>query len=107
MLRPPSQMDQARKQHYLPDRLCGITSKDYLLKARMTLAPAKTMTTKHPVTSWAAGIGYAIFLNDFVAIEPSVSYTDNTTKYSAINEKSSVAGFEIGVGFQIYLGSRN
>lgn len=70
------------------------------------LGSGKEDNTESSISSWSAGIGYAIFLNDHIAIEPTVAYTSNVTKYKEDNEKDIVTGLAVAIGFQIYLGKR-
>ena len=58
-------------------------------------------------SSWSAGIGYAIFLNDHVAIEPAVGYVSKIGKYKDSDERDIVSSITASVGFQIYLGKRD
>lgn len=54
---------------------------------------------------WSVGAGYAIFLNDNVAVEPMVSYKANTiTNSDDTNAKEKNNTILLSVGFSIYLG---
>lgn len=66
-----------------------------------------TTTTKHGVFDWGLGVGYAYFLNDYVAIEPMVSYVSYANNYKDPDFKTVNSGITLNVGFQIYLGPRN
>ena len=53
---------------------------------------------------YSALVGYAYFLNDYVAIEPTIGYHSNG---ASINDSDSRSGyFYISAGFTIYLGER-
>jgi outer membrane protein len=56
-------------------------------------------------TLWKVGIGHAIFLNEHVALEPSVSYQSNNlkSKEDGAEDISSVGQVVIGLGLSIYL----
>lgn len=56
------------------------------------------------VSSWSLGAGYAWFLNDYVAIEPTIGY--NTTIKKEGDFKYINGGFGINVGIQVYLGAK-
>jgi hypothetical protein len=66
-----------------------------------------TTTTKLGVFNWALAAGYAYFLNDYVAIEPTVGYGSNSLKNKDADVKQISNGLFINIGFQIYLGARN
>lgn len=54
---------------------------------------------------WKVGAGYAIFLNDHVAIEPSIQYRKTKTKFTDEYAKfeGSLGEFVIGVGLNAFL----
>lgn len=67
-----------------------------------------TTTTKYNAFNWDLGVGYAYFLNDYVAIEPMVLYGMQTLKGKEDNSgKLKTSGLSVNLGFQIYLGARN
>ena len=58
---------------------------------------------KSSVTSWSVGAGYAIFLNESVAIEPKIGYGSSTLKYKDVdNYKDIYAGLFFRLGVQVY-----
>ncbi|HZY81557.1 MAG TPA: outer membrane beta-barrel protein [Cyclobacteriaceae bacterium] len=59
--------------------------------------------------TWGIGVGYAYFLNDFVAVEPMVLYSGLNTKYKSQDPvyTTKTSGPSLRVAFQIYLGDRN
>lgn len=61
-------------------------------------------------SSWSLAAGYAIFLNDNVAIEPMLGYGSDVSKYASTDfapeSKDISSGLFLRVGFQIYLGSK-
>ena len=60
---------------------------------------------KYNQFAWALGGGYAIFLNDNVALEPMIRYSfDHIKDDVAPNDKTKTGAFEIMIGFNIYLG---
>ncbi len=65
-----------------------------------------TTTTKFNTSNWSLAAGYAIFLNNNVAIEPTIGYGSSTMKLKANDNKNIDSGLFINVGFQIYLGSK-
>ncbi len=67
-----------------------------------------TTTTKYNTFAWDLGVGYAYFLNDYVAIEPLVQYGMQTLKGKDDSTgKDKYSGLSINIGFQVYLGPRN
>ncbi len=60
---------------------------------------------KATITKWQLGAGYAIFLNDFVAIEPGVSYRSASSKSEdvSVETNSTIGEFVLSVGLNIYL----
>ena len=63
------------------------------------------------VSSWVGSVGYALFLNDHVAIEPLLGYKWRTVNYKATDsnpsEKNTNSSLYFQVGLQVYLGKRN
>ena len=57
--------------------------------------------------NWQVGVGYAIFLNDHIAIEPLVSYRSEDFTSKGENSSPDVtlreSGLIIGAGFNIFL----
>lgn len=55
---------------------------------------------------WSIGAGYAYFLNDYVSVEPLISYTTNTyTDSDNTGFKDKYGIFMVQIGFSIYLDS--
>ena len=63
-----------------------------------------TDETKYGVSGWSLSAGYAFLLNDHVAIEPQLGYSNKGYKNKENDVKSLDNGLFIRVGFQIYLG---
>ncbi|MEI9921621.1 MAG: hypothetical protein WDO14_22950 [Bacteroidota bacterium] len=63
-------------------------------------------TTKYGTSNWSLAAGYAYFLNDYVAVEPSVGYVSNTDKYKNPDAKFIDGSIFLNVGLQVYLGPR-
>jgi outer membrane protein len=64
---------------------------------------------KFNLSRWSLGAGYAIFLNDHVAIEPLISYQSLTTKPKDSQDsdvKNINSGLNINLGIQVYIGDR-
>jgi outer membrane protein len=61
------------------------------------------------VSKWKLGIGYAAFLNDHVALEPSLSYQGFSLKEDENDSDLtySTGQVVIGLGFSIYLGRKS
>jgi len=59
------------------------------------------------LSAWAISAGYALFLNDQVAVEPMISYKSSVAKESMQDYKGTNAGVVIGIGLQIYLGKNS
>ena len=62
-----------------------------------------TDETKYGLTKFDVGVGYAVFLNDNVAIEPMLGYGTSSLKNKDNDSKSIDSGIYLSVGFQIYL----
>jgi len=64
-----------------------------------------TVEQSYSSTSFNVGVGYALFLNDNVAIEPMLGYGSQTVKLKDVDpdRKSIDSGLFLRVGFQIYL----
>lgn len=76
-------------------------------KADYNLSSTSTITVKGSITAWSLGMGYAIFLNDHIAIEPLVAYQSATNKYEGSGDpKDTNAGLSINIGLRAYLGDR-
>jgi hypothetical protein len=66
-----------------------------------------TTETKASVFRWNLGLGYAIFLNDNVAIEPVIGYGSKTFKLDETGDpKTKFGGLFLQVGIQAYLGAK-
>lgn len=61
---------------------------------------------KYNTLSWALSAGYALFLNDFVAVEPQIGYGSVRYKEKDSNIKELENGLFLRVGFQVYLGNK-
>ncbi|WP_276372068.1 outer membrane beta-barrel protein [Chryseolinea sp. H1M3-3] len=57
-------------------------------------------------TSFAGAVGYAIFLNDNIAIEPMIGYGSSGDKYKDADYKDINNGLFVRVGIQAYLGNK-
>ncbi|MEL7001656.1 MAG: outer membrane beta-barrel protein [Bacteroidota bacterium] len=55
--------------------------------------------------TWNAGVGYAIFLNEWIAIEPTITYgsSTNTDDDQDPEAKFIQRGLQLNVGFNIFL----
>ena len=64
-----------------------------------------TTETKFSVFGWRAGGGYALFLNNNVAVEPMVTYGSRSLKLkdSDPEQKDIFSGLMINVGFNIFI----
>jgi len=62
--------------------------------------------TKYGLSSWTLAAGYAILLNNNVAIEPMLGYGSSVTKYKDADPeyKTIDSGLFIQVGIQVYIG---
>ncbi len=60
-------------------------------------------------SKWKLGVGYAAFLNEHVALEPSVSYQGNSLKEDDSDSDFTVntGQIVIGLGLSIYLGRKS
>jgi len=71
---------------------------------------AKTTSyeSSYNIYNWTTSAGYAIFLNDHVAIEPMLGYSWYTVNDKGTDgEKSSGSSLYFQVGLQVYLGRKN
>lgn len=81
--------------------------KGLFVEGEYNFGSGKNGDIKSSTNAWLGGIGYAAFMNDHIAIEPTVAYTSNSTHYTNPTHNATIAGFVVGVGLQIYLGKRN
>jgi hypothetical protein len=65
-----------------------------------------TDTNKFNITTWGLAVGYAWFLNDYVAVEPQIGYGSIGRKYKDNDVKGIDNGLFISVGIQAYLGNK-
>ena len=63
----------------------------------------ETDKTEYAVNGWSLSAGYAIFLNNVVAIEPQLGYGGKGYRNKDTEVKSVDSGIFLRVGFQIYL----
>ena len=65
-------------------------------------------TGEDKLSKYQLGIGYAIFINDFVALEPSMTYRSSKTKNTdgEARGEERLGEFVVGMGFSIYLHKR-
>ena len=61
---------------------------------------------KYNLSSLAISAGYAFFLNDNVAVEPSLGYRTTGWKNKDSEVKDIDSGLFLQIGFQIYLGNK-
>lgn len=52
---------------------------------------------------FSIGAGYALFLGDHVAIEPSINYIRDYQKFKNSDTTDILSAIELGVGFKVYL----
>ena len=62
-----------------------------------------TDATEYAVNGWSLSAGYAIFLNNIVAIEPQIGYGGKGYRNKDTEVKTVDSGIFLRVGFQIYL----
>ncbi len=55
---------------------------------------------------WGLSAGYAIVLNDHIAIEPALGYTSLTSNVSNSDTKNFNNGIFMHIGIQVYLGKK-
>ena len=60
-------------------------------------------TTKGSTFNWSLGGGYAILLNEHVAIEPQILYRSDSQTPDGSNITDRNAGLYIQMGFQVYI----
>jgi hypothetical protein len=68
--------------------------------------PATAGQIKSSLKKWSLAAGYAYFLNDYVAIEPSIGYQSDVTKNKDNDSKSTVRSIALSAALTIYLGER-
>ncbi len=61
---------------------------------------------KSSLFGYRLGVGYAIFLGDHIAIEPSIMYDRESQKVKDSDAKSILSVIEIGIGLKAYLDFR-
>jgi hypothetical protein len=62
-------------------------------------------TDQTDLTLWQLGAGYAFFLNEYVSVEPSITYrkTAASRKVDQTDSKANISELMFGVGFNIFL----
>jgi len=90
-------------RYYFLDGLFGVASYSYGV-----VKPLKNYgTSDQDFHSWRAGLGYAIFLNKHIAIEPILTYGSrtNTIEAGGVNSEGKVRinGLQFSVGFNFFL----
>jgi hypothetical protein len=71
-----------------------------------TTTPSDAFENKSNITQWGLGVGYAYFLNDFVALEPMVGYQSTVDKSKTRDFKTKDGNIYLSAAFTIYLGER-
>jgi hypothetical protein len=64
----------------------------------------------HPIKwrnyAWSTGVGYSLFINKFIALEPVISYrTLHKDAFKIEEGEEKYSGFNLSIGLQIYLKS--
>ena len=66
-----------------------------------------TTDNKYSTAGWNMAVGYAILLNEHVAVEPQLGYGSTSEKYKAVGTvpsyTDSQSGLFVRIGLQIYL----
>jgi outer membrane protein len=62
-----------------------------------------TSSSKGSVFNWSIIGGYAILLNNHVAIEPQIGYKSTSLSADGSNSTNRIAGLYLQLGFQIYI----
>ncbi len=60
-------------------------------------------TSKGSLFNWSISGGYAILLNDHVAIEPQIGYRSTSISPDGTNSTIRTAGLFLQLGFQVYI----
>ena len=58
---------------------------------------------KYAATNWSLAVGYALFLNDRVALEPMIGYRNSNLKVKDSDTKYLDSGLFLKIGLQVYL----
>lgn len=74
---------------------------------RKSKNPTLSTTNKFSIFTWSIGAGYAYFLNDYVAIEPILSYSSYAIKSKQTKNRDISSGIAFALALQVYLGARN
>lgn len=69
-----------------------------------TIRTNATTENKYGIFGFSLGAGYAAFISDNIAIEPSLSYVSNSLKPEGSDTKFITSGIVLSVGISAYLG---
>ncbi len=72
-------------------------------KTKITSGGVDLPEAKESVTEWQAGVGYSIRLSDTVLLDPLLGYGSSVHENKDADNKVTVSGFFIRVGFTIIL----
>lgn len=92
---------------YYYQKLYGQLAFDVGSGKTKTTSGSTTTENKYTTSGWNLALGYAILLNEHVAVEPQVGYGSTSQKYKADTfnpeSKDTQSGLFIRIAFQIYL----
>ena len=91
-------------RYYLPQKIYGQFGFDVGSGTeKKTNNNNATTETTSSISGWSLLAGYAIMLNDHVAVEPQVGYRSLVQDYGSNNGKLTDAGLFLRIGLQVYL----
>lgn len=89
-------------KYYLDNGVFGMGSVGFGSANSEFTSGGSTTSNDLSVFQWRIGVGYAAFLNEFVAVEPMVSYGSQSLTDDA-DFKDIESGITIGAGFTIFI----
>ena len=90
-------------RYYLRNGLFGVASVEFGTQKTTISTDIGDQDQEYDTNGWQAGIGYAIFLNKNIALEPIVFYQSSTLKYPNTGAKTTNDGISASLGFNIFL----
>jgi hypothetical protein len=93
-------------RYYLPMAIFFHGSASFGSLSAKSDAAFENQDQKATLFNWSLGVGYAWFLNDYVAVEPSVGYLNSNVEYKESESGWKSSALALSVGLAIYLGER-
>ncbi len=90
-------------RYYLPNKIFFFGETGFGVSKEKATDGNETYESKRNIFSWGLGAGYAIMLNESVAIEPMVGYGGTSYKNPDNDARAVYPGLYAQIGIQVYL----